>query len=244
MLKNLSLLKKLNLKNLVISFTPTEENIDDLPNLPRFAYENNIDAIHITRLMPVGRGKDMKKPLEINSEIYSTNFRKFVDNFNKIIEVIKIDNELNISKRNLISLTFSGDQTYKVAYRQRKMTCGAGLGSMSINFDGKIYPCASLQNTKFSFGTIDDEVSKVIRNAQDFMKEVSVERLPGCKDCKLKYMCGGGCRACAYAFSGNEDIYASDPMCERYKKEMIELIWILDRPVVNKADISENPVGK
>ena len=243
MLKNLTLLKKLNVKKLIVSFTPTINNILDLPNLPKFAYDNGVDAIHITRLMPVGRGKEIKEALTIDSEDYDKSFVKFIKNFNKIQEIIVIKNEKKNEQRNLISLTFAGDQTYKVAYRQRKITCGAGLGSMSIYYDGNIYPCASLQNTKFSFGTIDDSVERVILEAQKFMKDVSVDTLPECKDCKFKYMCGGGCRACAYAFSGNEDIYAKDPMCERYKKEMLEIMWQLKRPVAYNADVSENPIG-
>lgn len=244
MVKNLALLKKLNVPKLIISFTPTSKNIDDLPNIPKFVYDHNIDAIHVTRLMPVGRGKNMNDELTVDSKRYTDNFKEFVDNFNKIENIISIDRELYNNDRSLISLTFAGDQTYKVAYRQRKITCGAGLGSMSIYFNGKIYPCASLQNTAYEFGTIDDPIEKVIEKAREFMLDVSVERLPKCKECKFKYMCGGGCRACAYACSENKDIYAEDPMCERYQREMLELLWRLERKETGVKDWKENPLSK
>lgn len=242
MVKNLERIRRFDASKLIISFTPTSNNIDDLPNLPKFAYDHYIDAIHITRLMPVGRGKKMSDNLTMESNRYSDNFKKFVDNFNNIERIIAIDSELNEGGRGLISLTFAGDQTYKVAYRQKKITCGAGLGSMSIYFDGKIYPCASLQNTEFVLGTIDDPVEQVIEKAREFMFDVSVDNLKECKKCKFKYMCGGGCRACSYACSENKDIYATDPMCERYKKEMIEIIWQLETVSTNRDNWKESPI--
>lgn len=228
MIKNLELLSKMNVPRLIISFTPTMNNIRNLPDIPKFAYEHNVDAIHVTRLMPVGRGEKMDDELSIESELYTENLKQFLDNFNKIEEIIEIDRELYKNDRSLISLSFAGDQTYKVAYKQRKWNCGAGLGSLSIYFNGKIYPCASLQNTPFVLGTIDTSVDEVIKNAQQFMKDYSVNTLPKCKECKFKYMCGGGCRACAYSCH-NKDIYSEDPMCERYQKEMIELLWTIKR---------------
>lgn len=119
MLSNLERLKKLGLSRLVISFTPTSKNIEDLPNIPKFAYDHNVDAIHITRLMPVGRGQKLDDNLTADSVEYTTNFKKFVDNFNNIEKLISIDSELNGAGRSLISLTFAGDQSYKVAYRQK-----------------------------------------------------------------------------------------------------------------------------
>jgi radical SAM protein with 4Fe4S-binding SPASM domain len=243
MIKNLKLLKQYGVKKLIISFTPTTNNIQDLPNVPKFAYHNNINAIHITRLMPVGRGKALENTLSLDSSIYQDNFKLFVDNFSNIEKVISIDSELEKSKRDLISLTFAGDQSYKVAYKQRKMTCGMGMGSMCVGYDGKIYPCSSMQYDIFSFGTIEDSLNKVIENAKKFMKNNSVDNIPECKNCKFRYMCGGGCRACAYSYSGCENIHAPDPLCERYKKEIYELAWILSKPRVNKSDISENPLG-
>lgn len=243
MLQNIERIKKSGVKKIIISFTPTQTNIKDLPNLPKFAYDHDIDAIHITRLMPVGRGKNIDNELKIDSELYSEYFAKFINNLNTVQKIITIDNELNKTTRNQIDISFAGDHTNKVAYRYKKYTCGVGLGSLSINYDGKIYPCASLQNTKFVLGSIDDNVNDVIKNAVAFMQDVSVLRLPKCKDCEMKFMCGGGCRACAYACSESEDIYALDPMCERYKKEMFEALWHLDKPRVGQGYVSENPIA-
>jgi radical SAM protein with 4Fe4S-binding SPASM domain len=232
MLNNISKLKLYGLKRLIISFTPTKENIHQFSSLPKFAYDNEVDSIHITRLMPVGRGRLLKDILTMDSSLYMDNFKLFIENYSKVLEIVNIDNELAVDKRSMISLTFAGDQSNIVAFKSKRQTCGFGLGAMSINYDGNIYPCASLHFESFSFGSIEDSLEDVIAKAKQFMCENAVDNIAGCKDCNYRYMCGGGCRACAYFHSGCKDIHAQDPLCEKYKNEIPELAWTLNMPYI------------
>lgn len=240
MISKFKLAKAAGANSLVISFTPTKFNIEDLPNIPQFALDHGIDSLHITRLMPVGRGKANMEDIEPDEETYADCMKRFVENYQKVINLIHIKRETEQAmleekdKTKYISLTFAGDQTFKIAYRSKRPGCGAGLGSMSINYDGNIYPCASLHNNDYVFGNIrENSIDEVIDNAMKFMKKHCVDNIPGCSDCKLKYFCGGGCRACALGC--NEDILGKDTMCDRYKTAMVEIM--LNYEIQNKYTV-------
>jgi len=53
-------------------------------------------------------------------------------------------------------------------------------------------------------------------------REFNVDRFNGCSKCFVRYFCGGGCRANAYAVSGN--LLSSDPSCQFYKPVLVSMI--------------------
>jgi len=53
-----------------------------------------------------------------------------------------------------------------------------------------------------------------------------VESIPVCEACDVRYFCGGGCRAAAYAATG--DIAGRDPSCESYRALISSLLWAWD----------------
>ncbi|WP_163192185.1 PqqD family peptide modification chaperone [Clostridium thermarum] len=215
---------------IVISFTPTKYNIDDMPNIPQFAFDNNINAIHLTRLMPVGRGKDNMEHIVPETKVYEEKLGDFLANYQRVNALVNIKRETQeilldeSQKTKFIALSFAGDQSRKVTYRSKKTICGAGLGSMSINYDGYIYPCASLHLKEYSLGHIkENSIEEIFDNTINFMGTYCVDKKPGCKVCKLKYFCGGGCMSCGLSHTG--DLLGSDPMCDYYKEAMIEVMW-------------------
>lgn len=235
MTRKFKLAKSKGAKKIFISFTPTRFNILDLPNLPKFAYENEIDSIHITRLMPVGRGKENKNYIQADEKVYQESLNQFFQNLNKMNDTIFLEEQLNLKKfdesekRKPIMVSFAGDQSQKVTYRHKRKNCGLGGGSISINYDGNIYPCASLQYDKFKLGFLKDaDIFEVIKKGQEFSENHGVDNISGCKDCKMRYFCGGGCRACAMA--ADEEILGKDPMCDYYKEAILEIMWNFEVP--------------
>ncbi|HEY9059129.1 MAG TPA: radical SAM protein [Pseudobacteroides sp.] len=230
MLEKIKLAKKIGVQKLLISFTPTSFNISDLPNLPKFVFENNIDAIHITRLMPVGRGQSSIKDLSPSVEVYRDYVGKFLVNYDKLnsnIYYIRETEQMFIDendKRKFVELTFASDQASKVAIRDKRVNCGVGCGLLSINYDGNIYPCPSLHHDEFKLGSvISDTYEATFESGLAFAKSCGVDvESSGCFDCKMKYFCGGGCRACALS---NGSITSDDPMCNYYKESIIGNMW-------------------
>lgn len=230
-IENLILLKKLGLKKLSVSFTPTGYNLENMPSIPDFAKNYNVNHIFITRFVPNSRCKLKIDNFKISMSKYNDYFDEFLQNYSRLIKTIIFENENKELNKELVSLSLSGDKTLKITDQTKKTNCGAGLKSMSINYDGNIYPCAFLHKESLKLGTLDDELHDLRVRAKVFSNRYSVDNLPLCKDCKLKYFCGGGCRACALEYSCENNIYDIDPMCERFKTKFIDLAYMLNSPI-------------
>ena len=75
---------------------------------------------------------------------------------------------------------------------------GAGINSISIEPDGNAYPCVKMHDNKERFicnFLKDDALSILSTYKSNLLKKDLVDNLNKCKDCKIKYICGGGCRA-------------------------------------------------
>lgn len=86
--------------------------------------------------------------------------------------------------------------------------CGAGCGMVSVSADGEVFPCHMLHDEAFSLGSLVDDPDCL---AKRHAPAPRVQELPGCADCEIRYLCGGGCRARAWFTYG--DAEAPDPYC-------------------------------
>ncbi|MCR4441775.1 MAG: radical SAM protein [Peptococcaceae bacterium] len=109
----------------------------------------------------------------------------------------------------------------------RKHYCYATTGqSMAVTPRGEVYPCSSLADvTGFCQGNIAD---------RDFSLARALSRTPSlkgaahgparCRECPDRWLCGGGCLARAYAYTGGVDaVYSGDCLLKqvflRYVRE-------------------------
>ena len=108
----------------------------------------------------------------------------------------------------------SGPCVYK-----RAKGCGAGSEYIAVTPDGDIYPCHQF------VGNLDYKLGNV--NAKDKLNKELMSEFAGnniinnnhCKDCWVKYFCGGGCAANNAKF--NKNIYAPyEISCEMEKKRV------------------------
>lgn len=101
--------------------------------------------------------------------------------------------------------------------------CGVGSDMISIGSDGNIYPCHMLMEPSMKLGNITDknliEAKQNINN--EFFINYTVNDLEDCKNCEVKFLCGGGCRA--RAFMHTNDIKGKDPYCQMYYSFYMEL---------------------
>lgn len=100
--------------------------------------------------------------------------------------------------------------------KQTNLACPAGRMQSSITSTGDMYFCCMLTSVpEFSGGNIFKQDIKQIWNESPLFKWVRSLRLEdlnsNCSQCKYKTICGGGCRARAYFYSG--DFLAPDPLC-------------------------------
>ena len=92
--------------------------------------------------------------------------------------------------------------------------CAIGDGEFSISATGDVYPCQLLHTDEFYAGNVHEEsITDIYYRSESIARcaSLDVDRMEGCKDCPIKYICGGGCRARSFYEGGRID--ASSPFC-------------------------------
>ena len=97
--------------------------------------------------------------------------------------------------------------------------CAIGDGEFSISATGDVYPCQLVHTDEFYAGNVHDRnIKDIYFNSEQINRSahLDVDSITGCKDCPIKYICGGSCRA--RAFYGCGDINSTTDFC-RYEQE-------------------------
>ena len=100
-----------------------------------------------------------------------------------------------------------------------RKSCEVGNKIVSIGADGSVYPCHMLHDTNMIMGNIfESELQDILlADLALYCKSLNVDDFEICKECKHKYICGGGCRARSYYVHKNltsHDFYC--PMTKTY----------------------------
>lgn len=78
-----------------------------------------------------------------------------------------------------------------------RIRCGAGKTTCSIDPMGNVFPCQSLHYDELSMGNL---LTTAIESLNYNSKMLTVDDIPVCSKCNVKYICGGGCFATGYSF--------------------------------------------
>lgn len=87
--------------------------------------------------------------------------------------------------------------------------CRAGDGYFTLSPDGSVHPCHRIAgNTEWNLGPFE-QLTGVVTTARLEPWRTSVDERPACRDCVLRYLCGGGCKQQALIATG--DLLGHDP---------------------------------
>ena len=76
---------------------------------------------------------------------------------------------------------------------------------------------------EFELGNIrTDNITEIMEKSKQKYGEIDVEILSKCKNCEIKYYCGGGCRAIAFNETG--DLYGQERNCDNYRNRVFDLM--------------------
>lgn len=127
----------------------------------------------------------------------------------------------------------SEEKGFALDHKRNTIFNNCGYGGLSIASNGDIYFCnlidkcacqGNIRNMKF------DEIIAISQKARKFS---DVSNLLPCKNCDLKYLCGGGCRVKNFKtlsktiISKEEkgDFFVREPICtEKYKEQIYRLM--------------------
>lgn len=172
-----------------ISFTAHSQNLDDLPSVAKIAKKYKV-PLTIKRFVSIGEGS-RNSELTLSQSKYKI-LVKEVNNLKKTYRIFFRDPFPSSYNKNIDS--YSG--------------CLAGISFLDIDFNGNIYPCTKL---KVLLGNVRNDSLEKIWNNSKTLEKLRKRKLKGkCKGCERIFSCGG-CRAAAYAKTG--DFLDEDPLC-------------------------------
>lgn len=195
---------------LQINTTITKKNLGELEAMGNFALKQGAIAYHVFFLVPVGRGKSLE-----GDEISA---REYEDAFNRLYD---FQSHLPIRVKATCAPHYYRVLRQRLAKEKKKLPCAsdnfsaitkgclAGCGVCFVSYKGEVFGCGYLplkagDLRKQDFKSIWFE-SKLFQDLRDSSK------LKGrCGICEFKLVCGG-CRARAYAASG--DFQEEEPYC-------------------------------
>lgn len=207
-------LLKRNFRNFYLATTPlTSEmsvtpSISTLPQMLRFATNVGAMGLYVNMLKPDGR-MDYSQYKQFNIDEYWNGVHKTYEEQRRLYE-LGFDN---------IALFAGSDFNQILEGYCFSENCGLGCSELAINYDGNVYPCASLMKDDFLLGNIKEMcISDLYKKSYSIYSECTVDNMEHCKECDERYICGGGCRALAYAYSKN--ISGENPHCKQCKSQI------------------------
>lgn len=93
--------------------------------------------------------------------------------------------------------------------------CAIGDNEISISPTGDVYPCQLLHLDQFLAGNVHERgIKDIYLNSPTLQRcaSLDVDTMNKCKDCAIRYICGGACRARGYYETG--DINSTGGFCD------------------------------
>lgn len=85
-----------------------------------------------------------------------------------------------------------------------------GFGGLSIASNGNVYFCNRVHEVD-CFGNVNrDRFEDILARGRQVLENTSVENVSPCRDCHLRYICGGDCRIDHFNFKGHIKNWTSD----------------------------------
>ena len=79
-------------------------------------------------------------------------------------------------------------------YSKEQLKKNCGFGGISIGPNGDVFWCNRIHELNSEYNVFKDDFSIIIEQSNNIKRLTSVENVSPCKDCEIRYICGGGCR--------------------------------------------------
>lgn len=210
-----------------INMTMTQRNDDQVEPMLELAQKLGAVAVHFFFMVPTGRGREGDlldpqrqeailfkiaqevRPLEIQTTC-APQYARVIQQAHGLNEARQVPAQESGSSA---SFAFSPPRSAVLSPSTRRSHrraggCMAGKSFIFVSRIGEVYPCGYFQQ---SAGNIRDGGFVKIWESSDLLRDLREERLRGrCGSCSYSKLCGG-CRARAYAITG--DYLEADPAC-------------------------------
>ncbi|MBN2488327.1 MAG: radical SAM protein, partial [Methanosarcinaceae archaeon] len=194
----------------IMSTAITRHNVNEIARLVELAVECGASSFKASPFIPVGNGKENFKDLAITPSDLKDLTKIMLQKKEKYEGII--DLQIDGLFPWLSGPCSGGRQNSQFVSSQ--VGCSAGTSEVVITPTGDVLPCPFL--TDFNAGNLrNNSLRGIWYNSEIFgnFRNLKSYKLEGiCRDCEyVPHYCQGGCRAAAFAFSGN--LFAADPYC-------------------------------
>lgn len=86
------------------------------------------------------------------------------------------------------------DDSFVAFHKMRGIEDNCTFGNLSVNADGDVFFCSVLPMNKATANLRNNDFEHIMQLSQLAKNLSNVNNLEPCKDCELKYICGGDCR--------------------------------------------------
>lgn len=213
-METLSLLKSSEYKNYWISTTATKHNLPYLTKMLRFAYTHKALGLYVGRLMPSGRSRNNPSIMPDSARL-KAELDKLWFAYHALIA-------FNRNRKDFeFELHVARDMVYRTIFNQKFYNCGfGGCGTISVAHNGDVYPCSNLQVSELKMGNVRRKpFLDILTEGRAKYSELNVDTLPVCKECSVRYTCGGGCPALSYYTNGKFE--TKNPACAQHFENVI-----------------------
>jgi heme b synthase len=193
-----------------INTTVTRANRNELPAIYELAMKLGAAAHHVFILVPTGRGEEIRDQL-VHPEEYEETLRWLLARQKEGKLFIKPTCAPQFYRLWRQDAAARGEKITAATHGMEAMTkgCLGGQGFAFVSYKGDVQPCGYLElvagnvrETPFPEIWEKSELFQQLRRVDDYQGK--------CHSCQYRKVCGG-CRARAYAMTGN--VLAEDPIC-------------------------------
>ncbi|WP_353096760.1 radical SAM protein [Tissierella praeacuta] len=189
---------KSKLVGVTLSFVITKKNKKNVLDFIDYCNKLNV-GISLNVVAPMGKANDNTSLLLNEDEV----FMLFMDIYQYIREQRFVSDIIK-------------DSLFPEFYPRE--ACSAGKRILSVDVNGSIDACHSIENDDYNYGNINAEEIGIISDTYNkkFSKlyGLSIDKNMECRDCEYKYFCGGNC----YAEILDNENMGKRVMCKFYKK--------------------------
>lgn len=98
--------------------------------------------------------------------------------------------------RELVERLYPGYYTeaFVLNYENHVIRKNCGFGGISIAADGQVFWCNRIHELSSSVNILDTCFTELFKESDRIINDTSVDNVTECKNCEIRYVCGGGCR--------------------------------------------------
>lgn len=191
------------------NITLSKANFFEIEELLKLSNDFHTHVVLLYQFIPTGRGKDLEEVSLNKDELYNV-IEKTYSSQKDLKPVIA-----PIGLPEYWAYVFSKNGNNSKSMKKYFPGCIAGKGMFYIKPNGDVWPCAFLPVK--AGNVLNERPIDIWKKSDVFLALRNRDNITGkCGNCKYIDVCGG-CRARAYAFSG--DYLSEDPLCPLKKVE-------------------------